>query len=138
MRRWILGIVIVLGLLAPAASAQRLRRPRDIQWTTFVGGRGQLGQTVAVDDSPGRIDLGDSPWQCGYARTRQAQVARDDWSVQRVLACRRDAGTVSATATCRVRRGVLDERAVTLSLGTVGESVYRTVTLGCRRRRAAP
>ena len=133
MRPSMIALALSLSVVPPAL-AQRLRGPEDVQWTTFVGGSGRSGDALPIDDSPGRIELPGSPWRCGYARSRDAQVGARDWSVQRVLACQRDGGTVSSTATCRVRNGVLDERAATLSLGTVGQTDYVTVTLGCRRR----
>ena len=134
MARWILGFSLTLAVLVPIAVAQGPRSPVAIQWTTFVGGGDRDPRTAVVGDEPGRIDMGDSPWRCGYARVREAQVSARDWSAQRVLACQRGEGTVSSTATCRVRGGVVEERAATLSLGTVGRPDYVTVTLGCRAR----
>jgi len=123
--------VVSPGVPLPRAHAQRVA-VTGIEWTTFVGGEGVESRTVVIDDAPGRIDLGPSAWTYGYARTRAARVRGDDRAAQRVLACRRGAGTVSSTATCRVHDGAVDERAVTLSLGTVGDPGYLTVTLGCR------
>lgn len=134
MRRSILGFSLTLALLVPTASAQRPRGRVVIQWTTFVGGGDRDPHASPVGDEPGRIDLGSSPWRCGYARPRDAEVSAHDRSVQRVLACQRGEGTVSSTATCRVRGAVVEERAATLSLGTIGQPDYVTVTLGCRAR----
>ena len=129
--------ILALGpcLLALAVSVPGLAQvpssPAQIEWTTFVGGPGRTPQRVVLGEEPGAIDLGDSPWRCGYARARHAAIGEGDWSVQRVLACRRAAATVTSTASCRVRPAGVEEHAATLSLGTAGESGHVTVTLGC-------
>jgi len=131
MRRWLLALAVTLAVLAPTAMAQVPEHARDLRWHTFVGGTDVSSSRTQVDDNPGRIDMGESPWRCGFARTRYAGVGRDDWSVQRVLACRRGEATVSSTAWCRREGARLHEHAATLSLGTVGSSDHVTVTLSC-------
>lgn len=131
MRRWLLALGCSLAVLAPTATAQVPERARDLRWHTFVGGTTVDSQRTQVDDSPGRIDMGESPWSCGFARTRYAGVGQNDWSVQRVLACRRGDATVSSTAWCRREGTRLQEHAATLSLGTYGQSDHVTVTLSC-------
>lgn len=121
-----------LGAVGWMATSAHAQTPTAIEWTTFVAGEGISRRRLANDD-PGRLDLGESPWQCGYGRPRRAAVTSTDWSVQRVLACRRGEASVSTTASCRVHGSEVEERAATLSLGTVGESTYMTVTLSCRR-----
>jgi len=132
MRRWILVSFASLVLLAPPALAQR-RPPqaREMRWHTFVGGQSRDSIRTSMNDDPGRIDLGDASWSCGFARTRFAGVGTVEWSVQRVLACRRGDATVSSTAWCRVHRGRFEEHAATLSLGTTSDSEHITVTLSC-------
>jgi hypothetical protein len=115
------------------AAAQPPRGEADIAWTAFVGGDGDP-RRVAIGAEPGTLDLGDSPWSCGYARPRHATIGGDDWSVQRVLACRRGEATVTSTASCRVHAGRVEERAATLNLGTTGADGHVTVTLSCRAR----
>ncbi len=132
MRRWIFVCLASFVALAPTALAQR-RPPQasEMRWHTFVGGQGRNSVRTSMTDAPGRIDLGESPWSCGYARTRFAGVGTAEWSVQRVLACRRGRATVSSTAWCRVHRGRFEEHAATLSLGSTGQTEHITVTLSC-------
>ncbi|HHH30771.1 MAG TPA: hypothetical protein ENK57_20845 [Polyangiaceae bacterium] len=131
MRLFLLSIC-ALGLLASSALAQSSRvRAREIAWHTFVGGLATSSARSAIGDEPGRIDLGESAWSCGFARTRFAGVGTSEWSVQRVLACRRGEATVSSTAWCRLHRGHFEEHAATLSLGTTGDAEHVTVTLSC-------
>ena len=131
MRRSLFVIAFSLTLLAPPALAQVPRAASEMTWHTFVAGQGRDSVRNTVTDEPGRIDLGNSPWSCGYARTRYAGVGTNEWSVQRVLACRRGEATVSSTAWCRVNGGRLEEHAATLSLGTLGSTQHITVTLSC-------
>ena len=133
MRRWILVSIVSLAVLVPTAFAQP-RRARDMRWHTFVAGEGMQSVRAPVTDEPGRIDLGSSSWSCGYARTRFAGVGTAEWSLQRVLACRRGDATVSTTAWCRVHRGRFEEHAAVLSLGATGNSEHITVTLSCDPR----
>ncbi|MEC7522204.1 MAG: hypothetical protein VYE22_20120 [Myxococcota bacterium] len=130
MRR-LLAPLLGLALAAPAM-AQTPSSPDAIEWTTFVGGPGRPSRREVVSAEPGAIELGDSPWRCGYARPRHAAIGEGDWSVQRVLACRRGEATVTSTASCRVRDGRVEEHAATLSLGTAGVDGHVTVTLGCQ------
>lgn len=127
-------VVLALAGLATIAIAQLPRGADDIVWSSFVAGPGRRPASVDRDGEPGTIELGDSPWRCGYGRPRHAAIRDTDWSVQRVLACQRDGATVSATASCRVHDGGLDEHAATLSLGSVGDDRHVTVTLSCRAR----
>ncbi|MCB9596455.1 MAG: hypothetical protein H6719_27275 [Sandaracinaceae bacterium] len=131
LRRWILVPAISIAVLVPTALAQVPRQASELRWHTFVAGQNRSSERVPVTDEPGRIDLGDSPWSCGYARTRYAGVGTSEWSVQRVLACRRGPATVSSTSWCRVAGGHLQDHAATLSLGTVGQTDHVTVTLSC-------
>ena len=125
-------VVLVLGLIASAALAQDAPGgPDDIRWTTFVGGPGRAPVRATLSGEAGRMDLGESPWQCGYGRPRHAEISGQDWSVQRVLACRRGEASVTSTASCRIHDGRMFEHAATLSLGTVGEASHLTVTLSC-------
>jgi hypothetical protein len=128
----ILAILAILAI-AIAAAAQVPQNPEQLVWGTFVAGPGRP-QRREVSAEPGTIDLGTSPWRCGYGRIRSASINESDWSVQRVLACQRDQATVSSTASCRVHEGRVDEHAATLSLGTVGDEAHVTVTLSCRPR----
>jgi hypothetical protein len=127
-------LCLPLALLAGVAGAQGARGQEDIVWTTFVAGPGRAPARGEAGNEPGVIELGSSAWQCGFGRIRHAAISNDDWSVQRVLACQRGEATVSATSSCRVRQGRVEERAATLSLGTTGESAHVTVTLSCRAR----
>lgn len=129
-----LRLVLVTLVFSSAAVAQAPRGERDIVWSTFVGGPGRSPQRGDVTSEPGTIELGDSPWRCGYGRIREAAISDDDWSVQRTLACQRGDATVSSTASCRVRRGTVEEHAATLSLGSVSQTAHVTVTLSCRGR----
>ena len=131
--RALASLVLVLALAATAIAQVPAGRD-DLEWTTFVAGPGRAPSRAVLGEPPGTIELGEGPWRCGYGRARHAEVSPDDWSVQRVLACRREQATVSATASCRVHDGRVDEHAATLSLGTVGEDVHITVTLSCRPR----
>lgn len=133
-RRLQAAIAVVFVLTAATALAQVPTGPEGIVWTTFVAGPGRSPARATLGDEPGRIDLGESAWRCGFGRARHAAISPDDWSVQRVLACRRDQATVSATASCRVHDGRVDENAATLSLGTVDEDTHVTVTLSCQPR----
>ena len=133
MRTRIALVTLVLAVCATAV-AQAPRTQDDLAWGTFVGGPGRSPSRGDIGAEPGTIDLGTSPWRCGYGRVRHAAISGDDWSVQRVLACQRDRATVSATASCRVREGRVEEHAATLSLGTVGDETHVTVTLSCRPR----
>ncbi|MGE0788470.1 MAG: hypothetical protein AB7S26_22535 [Sandaracinaceae bacterium] len=132
-----LGLITALGLGA-SAGAQPPNPPRDassVSWSVFVGGLGRPGRRTTIGTEPGSISLGDSPWRCGYASVRVAAIGSTDWSAQRVLACERGEASVSATASCRVHGGAVEEHAATLSLGTTGESEHLTVTLGCQAAR---
>lgn len=131
--RSILALVAVAAITVTAA-AQLPSTEDDIVWSTFVGGPGRQPSRVTVGTDPGTIDLGQTPWRCGYARARHAAISPDDWSVQRVLACQRGEATVSATASCRVHEGRVEEHAATLSLGSAGGGAHVTVTLSCRPR----
>lgn len=132
MRRWLSFSLVPLALaLSATALAQIPRAASEMRWHVFVAGQGRESTRVGVGDEPGRIDLGESPWRCGYARTRTAGVGTNEWSVQRVLACRRGPATVSSTSWCRVVDGRFEEHAATLSLGTEGRSDHVTVTLSC-------
>lgn len=131
--RPVIALLAVVAVTATAA-AQLPSSEDDIAWSTFVGGPGRVPSRVVVETDPGTIDLGESPWRCGYGRARHAAISGDDWSVQRVLACQRDEATVSATASCRVHDGRVEEHAATLSLGSVGGGAHVTVTLSCRPR----
>lgn len=133
MRLRVLVTVAILALAATAA-AQLPTSEDDMVWSSFVGGPGRRPRRVNLGAEPGTIDLGDSPWRCGYGRARHAAISENDWSVQRVLACQRDGGTVSATASCRIHEGRVEEHAATLSLGSVGGGAHVTVTLSCRAR----
>ncbi len=133
MRARIALVSVVLAVCATAA-AQAPRSQDDLVWGTFVGGPGRSPARGDIGADPGTIELGSSPWRCGYGRIRQAAISADDWSVQRVLACQRDRATVSATASCRVHAGRVEEHAATLSLGTAGDEAHVTVTLSCRPR----
>ena len=133
--RLTLCAALALCVAATATALAQVPADRDdLEWTTFVGGPGRSPARAVVGAAPGTIDLGDGPWRCGYGRARHAEISPEDWSVQRVLACRRERATVSATASCRVHAGRIDEHAATLSLGTVGEDAHVTVTLSCRPR----
>jgi hypothetical protein len=135
-RRALFAAALLAGVgLTALAAAQLPSDADDIAWSSFVGGPGRRPQRVDLGAEPGTIDLGDSPWRCGYGRARHAAISASDWSVQRVLACQRDEATVSATASCRVHEGRLEEHAASLSLGTAGQSGHVTVTLSCRARR---
>lgn len=134
MRRSAITLALSLLTLAGTALAQGPRAQEDIVWGTFVGGPGRSPSRGDAGAEPGTIELGDSPWRCGYGRVRHAAISEDDWSVQRVLACQRDQATVSSTASCRVRQGRVEEHAATLSLGSVGDARHVTVTLSCRAR----
>ncbi|HJL16443.1 MAG TPA: hypothetical protein RMH99_12350 [Sandaracinaceae bacterium LLY-WYZ-13_1] len=124
----------VLGGAATAA-AQLPSGPEEIAWTSFVGGPGRSSERQTLPGEPGTIDLGDdTAWRCGFGRARHAAISAEAWSVQRVLACRREGSTVSATASCRVHDGRLQEHAATLSLGSVADRRHVTVTLSCRAR----
>lgn len=127
-------LVLSATLTAATALAQVPTGPQEVAWTTFVAGPGRRPARSTLEDVPGRIDLGESAWRCGFGRARHAAISDDDWSVQRVLACRRGEATVSATASCRVHDGRVDENAATLSLGTVDEDRHVTVTLSCQPR----
>ncbi len=128
-------LAAALAFSAVAFGQARPRRSEDIAWTTFVGGPGRSPQRAEASHDPGTIDLGSSStWECGYGRIRHAAISDDDWSVQRVLACRRGDSTVSATASCRIRRGVVEESAASLSLGTTADTAHVTVTLSCSAR----
>ena len=134
-RRALLSTLVLSAALASVALAQGGPRGQDdLVWSTFVGGPGRAPARADVTAEPGTIDLGTGPWRCGYGRIRHAAISADDWSVQRVLACRRDQATVSATASCRVRQGTVEEHAATLSRGTVGSTEHVTVPLSCRAR----
>lgn len=132
MRRWPL-LLIPFALLALPARAQPSPSV-ELQWTVFVGGPGRRGQRTTIGDAAGQVQMDDTPWRCGYATPRVAALSSDDYSVQRVLACRRGEASVSSTASCRVHDGEVEEHAASLSLGTVGERGHVTVTLGCRAR----
>lgn len=134
MRGRLLPILLGALALTTTALAQAPRGQDDIVWGTFVGGPGRSPSRGDVGAEPGTIDLGESPWRCGYGRVRHAAISPEDWSVQRVLACQRDQATVSSTASCRVRNGSVEEHAATLSLGSTGDSAHVTVTLSCRAR----
>jgi len=129
MRR-ALTLLFVCSLAATAA-AQVPRSAADIHWHVFVASENREPTRIEVSDEPGRIDLGRTDWSCGYARARTAGVGTNEWSVQRVLACRRGTATVSTTAWCRVEEGAFQEHAATLSLGTSGQTDHVTVTLSC-------
>ena len=130
MRR-LIPLALALSLLGGVALAQPPRAASDMRWHVFVAGPSRPSVRTPVSDEPGRIDLGASPWSCGYARVRTAGVGTSEWSVQRVLACRRGPATVSSTAWCRVTGGRFEEHAATLSLGTTGATDHVTVTLSC-------
>ncbi|MEZ4340598.1 MAG: hypothetical protein R3B82_28590 [Sandaracinaceae bacterium] len=130
MRRLSFVIPLVLAGAAATALAQ-VPRAASMQWHVFVAGANRDSVRTEVSDEPGRIDLGSSAWSCGYARTRTAGVGTNEWSVQRVLACRRGPATVSSTSWCRVVDGRFEEHAATLSLGTDGQTDHVTVTLSC-------
>lgn len=130
-------VLAALGLALPAALAlaqPRRLAPDDIAWSTFVSVPGQRPQRQSLAADPGAIDLGTSPWGCGFGRPAHAAISDEDWSVQRVLGCQRGEATVSATASCRVRGDRIEEHAATLNLGTTGEERHITVTLSCARR----
>ena len=130
-----LAFALALTLVGAATALAQVPTSQDgLEWTTFVGGPGRSPSRAVLGDEPGTIELGDLPWRGGYGRARHAEISPDDWSIQRVLACRRERATVSATASCRVHAGRVDEHAATLSLGTVGEDTHVTVTLSCRPR----
>ncbi len=128
-----------LAALVETAGAQPSAQPTPddvpLVWTTFVGGPGRAGTRSRIGDGAGPIAMDETPWRCGYATPRRAAISGDEWSVQRVLACRREQASVTAIASCHVHDGEVDERAATLSLGTVGEAGHVTVTLGCELRR---
>lgn len=134
VHRLLLVGILSAAAVTPCAVAQVPATPDDVAWFSFVGGPGRRPSNVGLTLEPGTIDLGDSAWSCGYGRIRQAAISSADWSVQRVLACRRGEATVSATASCRLRQGRLEEHAATLSLGGVDETGHVTVTLSCRER----
>jgi hypothetical protein len=127
-------LAIIIAVSSLASGQPRRITEQDIVWSTFVSLPGHSGQRLMVGSEPGALDLGDSAWACGYGRARQAAISADDWSVQRVLGCTRGEATVSATASCRVRRDVLEQHDATLSLGTTGVDAHATVTLSCARR----
>lgn len=138
MKRTVLAVALVClsfpAWAQPTADAEG-ERLRSIAWSSFVAAPGQRPRRTELPGEPGQIDMMGSPWRCGFARPRYAQIAADDWSVQRVLACRRGEATVSSTASCRVQSGgQVDERAATLALGTVDQTAHVTVTLSCQRR----
>lgn len=134
MRPQVVTVVVGTMLLAALAASAQPRRADDLVWSTFVAGPGRSPQRGDIGAEPGTIELGNSPWRCGYGRTRDAAISERDWSVQRVLACQRGEATVSSTASCRVRDGRVEEHAATLSLGSTGDDVHVTVTLSCRAR----
>ena len=134
MRR-LLWLALPLALALPASAQTPTPDSVPVQWTVFVGGPGRRGERTNVSNSAGNVRMADTAWRCGYAVPRVAAISATDYSVQRILACQRERATVSATASCRVQGGQIQEHAATLSLGTVDERDYVTVTLGCQRRR---